>query len=63
MAKLEKPITANFKTSAETLRKFNAEVKLRGFFNKDIFNAFLNKFNANPQKTIEFLEIATKNEV
>lgn len=57
MTEPEKTMTANFKTSADTLRKFNAEVKLRGFFNKDIFNAFLKKFLENPEKTLDFIGI------
>lgn len=53
----EQTVTVNFKTTPDYVRKFNAEVKLRGFYNKDIFNAFLKKFIETPESTLNFLEV------
>lgn len=44
-----------FKAEAETIAKFNAEVKLRSKQNKAIFSAFLVAFVNNPDGTLKFL--------
>lgn len=57
MAETEQTVTANFRTNADMLCKFNAEVKLRSLFNKNVFNAFLAKFIENPKETLKFIGI------
>lgn len=53
----EKETTVNFKTSSLNSRKFNAEVKLRGLRNKEMFNRFLETFLAQPEATLKFIGI------
>ena len=53
----EKTVTVNFRTCSNYLRKFNAEVKLRGLKNKDIFTSFLKIFATHPDETLDFLGV------
>jgi len=59
MTETEKQLTSvYFKGESENVRRFNSNVKLLGLKTKDVYNAFLKKFNESTDEALNFLNFA-----